>query len=93
MAALHTAGDQGKLGDLEQVSVLASQQADVIEKIVPPHRLTRLMAQQRSAYSLYDLLISRSDGARAGITTRRFRDAGETKQSHAQDDDVESGSR
>jgi hypothetical protein len=93
MAALHTAEGQGKLGDLEQISILATQQADVIEKIVPPHRLSRLMAQQRSAYSLYDLLISRSDGARAKMTTRRFRASGETKPPHSQDDDVESASR
>jgi len=79
MAALHAAEhvdqEAGRVDALDEVMKVAAAQARQIEKIKPPHQLSRISAKARGHTSLYDTLQLHAKSARLRLDADKRRDA------------------
>ena len=78
MAALHAAErvgkDAGNATALAEIERVAKAQSDRVEKIKPPHQLSRAAARNRGHTSVYDTLLIHTHSARMRIEADRRRE-------------------
>jgi hypothetical protein len=73
MAALHVADHAKNSQVLERIAALARQQAEAIERIEPPHNLSRSQAHMRGQAALYDSLAAHIEAVRLRLQSDRQR--------------------
>jgi len=64
MAALHVVDHAKDLGALERIAQLAREQGAAIERMQPPHPLSRSQAQLRGQTTVFDSLAAHIDAVR-----------------------------
>lgn len=69
MAALHIAAVAGDREGLDGIAERARQRAGAVEAVRPPHRLSRLRAQERGQTALFDSLMIHVEAAKARTRT------------------------
>ena|SRR6267143_1632115 len=64
MAALHVAEHEKDGGGLERIARVAREQAAALERVQPPHPLSRKQAQLRGQTALFDSLAAHIEAVR-----------------------------
>ncbi|HJQ10239.1 MAG TPA: hypothetical protein VJ840_04340 [Gemmatimonadaceae bacterium] len=78
MAALHAAEivgrDTGSVAPLDEIERVAKAQAAMVEKVKPPHQLSKSAAKNRGHNSVYETLLIHTKSARLRIEAEARRD-------------------
>jgi hypothetical protein len=64
MAALHIADHAKDVGALEHITQLAKEHGAAVERVQPPHPLSRAHARMRGQTALYESLLAHIDAVR-----------------------------
>lgn len=73
MAALHAADHEKDLAALDRISKIGKEQSAAIERIQPPHHLSRRQAQLRGQTSLFDSLGAHIEAVRLRLQSEEQR--------------------
>jgi hypothetical protein len=73
MAALHVVDHGRDPKALERIAALAREQGEALERVQPPHQLSRSQAQQRGQTALYDSLAAHIEAVRLRLRSDRQR--------------------
>ncbi|MFN2645753.1 MAG: hypothetical protein ABR570_12220 [Burkholderiales bacterium] len=67
MAALHWADHMGDLAAVERIGLLGVEQGEAVERVQPPHQLSRAQAALRGQTALFDSFATHVEAVRLRV--------------------------